>query len=127
MFLTSFITILLFFRFSAAKAPPSKTSLVNTHERRSIYSCYVGLRKENWAYNGSAIYRYEPAIQSMLYCLYEDTFEKGYSNKTLEKGFEEMRQFCYTPKFLNMTDAEFYTSLNNGSHYIQEQPKPPSM
>ena len=120
---TSFITFLLFFQLSAAKAPPSKTSLVNTHERRSIYSCYVGLRKENWAYNGSAICRYEPAIQSMLYCLYEDTYEKGYSNKTLEKGFEEMRQFCYTPKFLNMTDAEFYTSLNNGTHYIQEQPK----
>lgn len=115
MLLVHIISFLLFFQLSAAKAPPSKTSLINTHERRSIYSCYVGLRKEIWGFNGSAICRYEPAIQSMLYCLYEDTHEKGYSNKTLEKGFEEMRQFCYTPKFLNMTDAEFYTSLDNGT------------
>ncbi|AJT08528.1 Fre4p [Saccharomyces cerevisiae YJM1248] len=123
MLLVHIISFLLFFQLSAAKAPPSKTSLINTHERRSIYSCYVGLRKETWGFNGSAICRYEPAIQSMLYCLYEDTHEKGYSNKTLEKGFEEMRQFCYTPKFLNMTDAEFYTSLDNGTYYIQDQPK----
>ena len=122
--LVHIISFLVFFQFSVAKAPPGKTSLINTHERRSIYSCYVGLRKENWSFNGSAICRYEPAIQSMLYCLYEDTNEKGYSNKTLEKGFEEMRQFCYTAKFLNMTDAEFYTSLDNGTYYIQDQPKP---
>ncbi|EHN00422.1 Fre4p [Saccharomyces cerevisiae x Saccharomyces kudriavzevii VIN7] len=123
MLLVSIISFLLFFQLSAAKAPPSKTSLINTHERRSIYSCYVGLRKETWGYNGSALCRYEPAIQSMLYCLYEDTHEKKYSNKTLEKGFEEMRQFCYTPKFLNMTDAEFYSSLDNGTYYIQDQSK----
>ncbi|CAI4774561.1 ASN_collapsed_G0047910.mRNA.1.CDS.1 [Saccharomyces cerevisiae] len=88
-------------------------------EGRYIHATLVYVKKHGGS-NGSAICRYEPAIQSMLYCLYEDTHEKGYSNKTLEKGFEEMRQFCYTPKFLNMTDAEFYTSLDNGTYYIQD-------
>ena len=121
MFLRPIIAFLLFFQLSAAKAPPRKTVKLNTHERRTLYSCYVALRKEPWEFNGSAVCKYEPAIESMLYCFYEDTHERGYSNKTLGKVFEEMRQFCDTPKFLNMTDADFYTSLNNGTHYIQNQ------
>ncbi|CAI4822765.1 CQS_1a_G0052460.mRNA.1.CDS.1 [Saccharomyces cerevisiae] len=56
----------------------------------------------------------------MLYCIYESLNEKGYSNKTFEKTFAAIKEDCayYTDNLQNMTNADFYNMLNNGTTYI---------
>ncbi|CAI4036654.1 hypothetical protein SMKI_15G5050 [Saccharomyces mikatae IFO 1815] len=82
-------------------------------------------RKVGWEYTSESPYAmpsctFEPAFQSMLYCIYETLGEKGYSNKTFENTFNTVKSRCayYTKTLQNMTKAEFYDSLNNGTKYM---------
>ena len=78
-----------------------------------------------WEYTSDDLYAspvctYEPALQSFLYCIYETLNEKGYSNKTFEKALDAVKEDCsyYTDTLQNMTNSDFYNTLNNGTKYM---------
>ncbi|CAI7471603.1 CFC_collapsed_G0052750.mRNA.1.CDS.1 [Saccharomyces cerevisiae] len=88
-------------------------------------ACMGVLGEVTWEYSSDDLYSspactYEPALQSMLYCIYESLNEKGYSNRTFEKTFAAIKEDCayYTDNLQNMTNADFYNMLNNGTTYI---------
>ncbi|CAI4823823.1 BDM_1a_G0052720.mRNA.1.CDS.1 [Saccharomyces cerevisiae] len=88
-------------------------------------ACMGVLGEVTWEYRSDDLYSspactYEPALQSMLYCIYESLNEKGYSNKTFEKTFAAIKEDCayYTDNLQNMTNTDFYNMLNNGTTYI---------
>lgn len=117
----------LLFQLVAAGAPDT-TYLLDNVKRISLYSCYVGLRRFPWLFKlprgGDYTCDYEPAFEALLYCMYQNIQEHGHSNSTFQSSFENVRSFCDTSKVTNFTDAQFFSSFNNGSIYIQDQQIP---
>ncbi|CAI4809207.1 BBM_1a_G0052070.mRNA.1.CDS.1 [Saccharomyces cerevisiae] len=110
---------------SEASASPAKTKMYGKLPLVLTDACMGVLGEVTWEYSGDDLYSspactYEPALQSMLYCIYESLNEKGYSNKTFEKTFAAIKEDCayYTDNLQNMTNADFYNMLNNGTTYI---------
>ncbi|CAI5004241.1 CPS_HP_G0129170.mRNA.1.CDS.1 [Saccharomyces cerevisiae] len=110
---------------SGASASPAKTKMYGKLPLVLTDACMGVLGEVTWEYSSDDLYSspactYEPALQSMLYCIYESLNEKGYSNKTFEKTFAAIKEDCayYTDNLQNMTNTDFYNMLNNGTTYI---------
>ena len=75
---------------SGASASPAKTKMYGKLPLVLTDACMGVLGEVTWEYISDDLYSspactYEPALQSMLYCIYESLNEKGYSNRTFEK------------------------------------------
>lgn len=122
---TSILSAILLFCLSGARASPAKTVIRNKVPLLVTNACTRIFQKVTWEYTSkskrsSPVCSYEPAFQSMLYCIYETLDEKGYSNKTLEKTFSTIKKNCasYSDALQNMTNSEFYDVLNNGTRHM---------
>lgn len=94
---TSILSAILLFCLSGARASPAKTVIRNKVPLLVTNACTRIFQKVTWEYTSkskrsSPVCSYEPAFQSMLYCIYETLDEKGYSNKTLEKTFSTIKK-----------------------------------
>ncbi|EJS41556.1 fre3p [Saccharomyces arboricola H-6] len=121
-----FSTIFLFC-LSSARASPAKTKMYGKLPLVLTDACMGIFGEVTWeytsdAFNASPVCTYEPALQSLLYCIYESLNEKGYSNKTFEKTFAAVKEDCsyYTDTLQNMTNSDFYHTLNNGTKHMTQ-------
>ncbi|EJT43922.1 FRE3-like protein [Saccharomyces kudriavzevii IFO 1802] len=78
------------FQLSGARASPARTKMYGKVPLVLTDACMGVFGDVTWEYTSDALYAspvctYEPALQSMLYCIFESMKEKGYSNKTFEK------------------------------------------
>lgn len=75
---------------SGASASPAKTKMYGKLPLVLTDACMGVLGEVTWEYSSDDLYSspactYEPALQSMLYCIYESLNEKGYSIEPLKK------------------------------------------
>ncbi|CAI4052427.1 ferric-chelate reductase SKDI_15G5150 [Saccharomyces kudriavzevii IFO 1802] len=115
------------FQLSGARASPARTKMYGKVPLVLTDACMGVFGDVTWEYTSDALYAspvctYEPALQSMLYCIFESMKEKGYSNKTFEKTFAAIKEDCsyYTDALQNMTNTDFYSALHNGTKHMMQ-------
>lgn len=122
------INVLLFINIVVARAPPDSTIILDKPARISVLSCTLALKSVAWEFTASKkttpLCSYEPAFESLAYCVYSTLQERGYSNKTFEKTLKYVQTRCsYYDAHQDMSISEYHSTVNNASVFIQQYVK----
>ena len=129
--LTFFLSACLCVSADSGPNNPVKTKKYVDWPVLAVVSCSIGLNNINWGYNGTfggtskgykAICNYEPAFQSMVYCV-NDLFEGwGKSQKEMTASTVKLSLVCidYAGKNpINITRESILEALINGTSIIK--------